>query len=393
MVDDYHINLIEKYLQGDCTLSEKIEVETWFVQYTGGNRTFYNGDPELIRRAMVRSLTDIYQKISLLDLGHAEETVVVQVSNKPKLRWLAIAATFLLLVSVGGYVLLNKDKKPLSVAKVVPTKIDIEPGGDKAILTLADGKQIVLDDAKKGQLATQGNTAITKTKDGQITYRIENLLPANEIVNNTLTTPRGGQFRVTLPDGSEVWLNAASSITYPSAFTGNKREVELTGEAYFEIQKNPERPFTINVNNKQQVEVLGTHFNIEAYTDDNYIKTTLIEGSVKLNTGKRQLILTPGQMAINKMGQNLLVKQADVDEVMAWKNGMLVFNNENIVTMMKRISRWYDIDVSFIGNMKHVNFVGNYSRTKGLATLLNNIELAGKAQFKIEGRRVTVIEK
>jgi ferric-dicitrate binding protein FerR (iron transport regulator) len=208
---------------------------------------------------------------------------------------------------------------------------------------------------------------------------------------NTITTPKGGQYQVRLLDGSSVWLDAASSITFPSTFTGNKRQVQLTGEAYFEVAKNRAKPFLVNVEDKQQIEVLGTHFNVQAYPDDRDIKTTLLEGSVKLLYKNRQAILKPGQTAVNDPDQSLLIKPADIYEVMAWKNNMFVFNNENIKSIMKRISRWYDVDVVFEGNLEKVNFFGNYSRLKSLENLLKDIELTEKVHFKIKGRRITII--
>ncbi|MEN0052033.1 MAG: FecR family protein [Mucilaginibacter sp.] len=398
MVTDYHLNLIKKYLEDQCTPAEKLEVEVWFELYRGGEREFYDNDRELINQAMMKSLANIHQKIASIETtedSHNEgENRIVYLKPTFRLRWIAIAATILLFMTIGGYLLLHeKSAVPKEMAKNQLPQNDT-PRSNKATLTLANGKKIILDDAGKGKLAVQGNMAITKSADGKIVYNsAQASATIGEIGNNTITTPKGGQYQVVLPDGSSVWLDAASSITYPSAFTGNKREVQLTGEAYFEVAKDPKKPFYVNVNDKQQIEVLGTHFNIQGYDDDKDIKTTLLEGSVKLHYDNKQAILKPGQMAINDQDRSLIIKDADIYEVMAWKNNLFVFNNENIKSIMKRLSRWYDIDVIFDGDMEKVNFYGNYSRSKGLSNLLKGIELTEKVQFKIEGRRVTVIRK
>jgi ferric-dicitrate binding protein FerR (iron transport regulator) len=393
MVDDYHINLIKKYLEDKCTPAEKLEVEAWFELYRGGDREFYENDEKLINQAMMRSLVDIHQKIDSSQASEDEDKIV-HLKPKLKFRWIAIAATVLLFIMAGGYFTNHKKAVVQPLAQNHLIKRDTLIGNNKAILTLGNGKRIVLNDAKAGRLAVQGNVTVTKAADGRVIYNATGQTSAmvtGEVAHNTITTPKGGQYHVVLPDGSSVWLDAASSITYPPEFIGNKRQVELMGEAYFEVSKDPTKPFCVNVDNKQQIEVLGTHFNVQAYPDDSDIKTTLLEGSVKLLYRNKHAILKPGQMAVNDPGKSLLIIPADMYEVMAWKNNMFVFNNENIKSIMKRLARWYDVDVAFEGNMEKVNFFGNYSRSKSLANLLKNIELTEKVHFKIEGRRVTII--
>ncbi|HMG10836.1 MAG TPA: FecR domain-containing protein [Mucilaginibacter sp.] len=394
MVDDYHINLIKKYLEDKCTPAEKLEVEAWFELYRGGDREFYDNDEKLIDQAMMRSLVNIHQKIDSLQTT-ADEDKIVHLKPKLKFHWIAIAATVLLFIMAGGYFTIHKKAVVQPLAQNHLLKRDTLIGNNKAILTLGNGKKIVLNDAKVGSLAVQGHVAITKAADGRIIYnatsQASTARATGEIANNSITTPKGGQYHVVLPDGSSVWLDAASSITYPPEFTGNKRQVELMGEAYFEVSKDPTKPFCVNVDNKQQIEVLGTHFNVQAYPDDRDVTTTLLEGSVKLLYRNKHAILKPGQMAVNDPDKSLLIKPADIYEVMAWKNNMFVFNNENIKSIMKRLARWYDVDVVFEGDMEKVNFFGNYSRSKSLANLLKNIELTEKVHFKIKGRRVTII--
>lgn len=392
MVDHYHINLIKKYLKNQCTPAEKLELETWFELYSGGDRAFYDNDSELINQAMMRSLINIQQKI---ESSQTPEVVNKVLRPQHKFRWVAVAATMLLFTVIGIYFYSYKNTAKQQVAQNHVFKNNIQPGCNKAILTLGNGKKIVLDDVKNGQLAVEGNVVITKDVDGYIIYNATNqtskAMATAAIAYNTITTPKGGQYQVRLPDRSSVWLDAASSISFPSTFTGDKRQVQLAGEAYFEVAKDRAKPFLVNVEDKQQIEVLGTHFNVQAYPDDRDIKTTLLEGSVKLLYKNKQAILKPGQTAVNNTDQSLIIKPADIYEVMAWKNNMFVFNNENIKSIMKRLSRWYDVDVVFEGNVEKVNFFGNYSRSKSLVNLLKDIELTEKVHFKIKGRRVTII--
>lgn len=392
MVDHYHINLIKKYLKNQCTPAEKLELETWFELYSGGDRAFYDNDSELINQAMMRSLINIQQKI---DSSQTPEVANKVLRPQHKFRWVAVAATILLFTVIGIYFYSYKNTAKQQVAQNHVFKNNIQPGCNKAILTLGNGKKIVLDDVKNGQLAVEGNVVITKDVDGHIIYNATNqtskAMATAAIAYNTITTPKGGQYQVRLPDRSSVWLDAASSISFPSTFTGDKRQVQLAGEAYFEVAKDRAKPFLVNVEDKQQIEVLGTHFNVQAYPDDRDIKTTLLEGSVKLLYKNKQAILKPGQTAVNNTDQSLIIKPADIYEVMAWKNNMFVFNNENIKSIMKRLSRWYDVDVVFEGNVEKVNFFGNYSRSKSLVNLLKDIELTEKVHFKIKGRRVTII--
>jgi len=307
-----------------------------------------------------------------------------------------IAATILLCLSIG--LIIYRTYAPQSQQKTVinttkPKVQDFLPGKSKAVLTLSNGNEVILDDTQSGKIANQGGVVISKLNDGQIAYSSAHAGQKSTSSSdqlNTLTIPKGGQYQLTLPDGTRVYLNSASSLTYPTKFAGKDRKVTLSGEAYFEVAKNPKMPFIVNVSNKQQIQVLGTHFNVEAYTDERLINTTLLEGSVKILYKNKQAILKPGQVAINSMGTDLDIKPADIDEAMAWKNGLFIFNNENITSVMKKISRWYDVEVVFKGNMENVNFLGNYSRTKSLASLLKNIELMENVNISIEGRRITV---
>lgn len=274
-------------------------------------------------------------------------------------------------------------KNARKIAKIVP-------GGNKAVLTLADGSTIMLDDVKNGVLAKQGSIAIHKVK-GQIIYdssKIQSGGSATQIAYNTIATPKGGQYQVILPDGSKVWLNAASSLKFPTAFIGNERDVELTGEAYFEVAKNKLKPFKVSVN-KMQVEVLGTHFNIMAYTDENSTNTTLLEGSVRIISGNNNKVIIPGEQA--RVNKGIEIAKVNTAEAIEWKNGNFNFSHESIQSIMRKISRWYDVDIVYQGKATKEGFVGTVPRSEEITEVLRPLELTGVVHFKIIGRRLVVM--
>ncbi|CAL1517431.1 FecR family protein [Chitinophaga sp. MM2321] len=277
-------------------------------------------------------------------------------------------------------------------------KNDLIPGGNKAVLTLSNGTRILLDSAENGMLLQQGNTKILKQGTGQLAYKTTGPQgkTGNEILFNTLSTPRGGQYKLTLPDGTQVWLNSASSIRFPSAFSGKARDIQITGEAYFEVThlqaaigNGKNIPFIVTVNG-MKVEVLGTHFNINAYEDEGIIKTTLLQGSVKVIQEDQQQILIAGQQAKLKQDGHLeLVKGPDLEEVMAWKNGFFQFQNDSISNIMRQVARWYDVDINYQGNISQL-FIGKVPRNVNVSTLLSILESTGWVHFKINGREIIV---
>ncbi|MDI3320572.1 FecR family protein [Pinibacter soli] len=307
-------------------------------------------------------------------------------------KWLAVSGVAaMLLISAGIYFLYNKKETP-DVAVQLKSKFgnDVAPGGDKAMLTLADGSAIVLDSANNGLVAKQGNSKIEKPGNGQLVYNTEKSTDIAAIQYNTLTTPRGGQYRIVLPDGTKVWLNAASYLKFPTAFTGDKRNVELKGEAYFEVAQNAEQPFEVAVNN-MQVQVLGTSFNINCYDDESSIKTSLIEGKVKVVSENNASILAPGHEAImNKNTNDIKVAAADVEDAIAWKNNVFSFQNADIPTIMRQIARWYDVEISYEGKVPTEKFVGEVSRNSNVSEVLKILEL-NKVHFKIDGKKITVL--
>ncbi len=313
-------------------------------------------------------------------------------------RWIAFAATVILLLGVGTYIRTRREAKPENTRAAASKKQDVPPGHDGAILTLADGRQIVLDSVQNGSLVTQGTTRITKLNNGQLNYSILTGKPAeigkpSEILYNTLTTPRARKATVILADGTQVWLNAASSIKYPTAFAGKERRVEIAGEAYFEIKKNAEMPFVVRrAGSNESIQVLGTRFNVNAYDDEDAMKTTLLEGSVKVIRGRNSSILSPGQQAILGNGNDgiRVVDDTNIDEVMAWKNGRFQFSNMDLKTIMRQLTRWYDVDVVFEGKVPDIRVGGFIHKDVNLSTVMEFLGENG-VHYKIEGNKITIL--
>jgi transmembrane sensor len=342
---------------------------------------------------------DSSQKILQSIFTHGEE---VQHAAAPRIplwrRWMPYAAAAVLVVFVGIYFYRDSQKETSPVATVQPVQNDVEPGGNKAILTLADGRKIVLDSAANGQLVMQGNVEVVKTKDGELTYResaIGNRQSAMSALN-VLSTPRGGQYMLILPDGSKVWLNAASTIKFPTAFAKNERQVELTGEAYFEVAHNTKQPFYVNMKG-MTVQVLGTHFNINAYEDEEAVKTTLLEGKVKIVNRQSSIVnrqsamLKPGQQAVFTHDSRLTIHDIiDAEDAIAWKNGLFIFNNESITSVMRRLSRWYDIEVEYKGDVSGKSLWGTISHFEKVSEVLKMLEMTNVVDFTIDGKKIIV---
>jgi transmembrane sensor len=328
-------------------------------------------------------------------LSESRRVVPIAPQKGNKYLWLKVAAVLLLSFLVGLFFINNKKPKLQPAIAKIKQKV-ILPGGNKAYLTMADGSRIILNDAKNGDLVTKPGLKVSKTSNGMLVYHF-NKTTDNTSLNakpeyNTITTPRGGQYQVILNDGTKVWLNAASSLKFPQAFTGKQREVELTGEAYFEVAKNKAKPFMVQANGTQ-VQVLGTHFNVNAYGDNDGVTTTLLEGLVRMASGRSTVMLTPGQQGtVGKNGTPILVSNADMEETMAWKNGLFVFHDASILNIMKQVSRWYDVDVEYLDDVQNNEFGGAISKYKSITELLNIMQLTRSIHYKIEGRRVIIMK-
>jgi len=300
----------------------------------------------------------------------------------PLWQW-AAAAAILILFGTGTYFWFNNNKTDQILAnsnKLLQN--DAAPGRDRAILTLSNGEQIILD-STQGNIIQQGNLKVFNLK-GKLDYEGK----VDDVAYHTLSTPKGGQYKIRLADGTDVWLNAASSITYPTAFIGKQRTVTITGEAYFEVAKDKSKPFHVKVNDMEVV-VLGTHFNINSYSDEGSIRTTLLEGSVKVKE-KQSVVLKPGQQAEVEKQQMRVINNADIDQVMAWKNGLFQFKNADIKTVMRQIARWYDLEVSYEGKMPDDRFEGKLPRNAMASQVLSVLE-KNQVHFRIEGKQLIVM--
>ncbi|UYQ91166.1 FecR domain-containing protein [Chitinophaga horti] len=301
-------------------------------------------------------------------------------------RSFQVAAAVALLISAGVYVWTTQ--RPDQSETVASNNTIIAPGREGAILTLADGSQVVLDSVANGVVANQGGAQVM-LQNGQLAYGNT----GNAATVNTITTPKGRQFKLLLPDGSKVWLNAASAITFPTAFTGNERRISLQGEAYFEIAKNPQQPFMVNIAEAVNVEVLGTSFNIHAYQNENSIKTTLLDGAVKLLAYQQSQVLKPGQQAaVTSSKANItLIPNPDIDKAMAWKNGLFNFDDASLEEVMRELERWYDIEVVYATGIPRSRFGGEINKQNTLQDVLQILEKSD-VHFRLEqGRKLVVM--
>lgn len=301
-------------------------------------------------------------------------------------RWW-VAASVLLLFCAGGYLLfLTRESNNPDIVETV-IQPDIKAGKSGAILTLADGRQVVLDSMGNGLVAQQ-NGAKAIMRNGKLVYDAQQS-GTTEIVYNTMSTPKGRQFHVTLPDGTRVWLNASSSVRYPTVFSGKDREVDITGEVYFEIEKDASKPFFVRVNNATAVEVLGTSFNVNAYTNEETVNTTLIDGKVKVLSSSKAEVLLPGKQA-QVQQNNIRIVNADVDRVLAWKNGFFDFEGISVAEILRQLERWYDIEVVYPNSIPNVVLTGQVTRDVSLQGLLRGLDALG-LRTKLEGRKLIIL--
>lgn len=357
--------LIDKYNSGEIASEEKALLESWYLKYKTGE-TLSPEDLQLEH-----------------DLGLDVLNRNLDGSRKINL-WsrVASAAAILLVFGTGLYFY---NTRHISIKDKISSAQDIPPGKNTAVITLANGKTISLSDAKNGVVVKGGDLIYT---DGTGVGSPEKD-DAGLASVMTASTPRGGMYNVTLPDGTKVMLNAESSLTFPAVFVGKTRTVALQGEAYFEVTKNKLRPFIVK-SDGQTIEVLGTHFNVNSYKTSRSIKTTLLEGSVKVSGSDQEVLLNPGQQA-NFYGNQLNVKQVDPEEAVSWKNGYFRFNDEKIQHVMEQIARWYDIEVVYKGTPTAEGFTGTISRTSNISDVLSMLERTKAVYFNIEGRRVMVM--
>jgi transmembrane sensor len=355
------------------------------------------------------------EETSRILLKRIHEKIVVKKLPVRRLRkWrMVVAASLVGLLIITTYYLAYRGNKKEVVQNKVPVsryKNDVLPGVNKAILTLADGSKVILDDTQNGLVTTQGNSKIIKIGN-KLSYE-DSGIAAKNIVYNTIATPRAAQYQVELPDGSLVWLNAASSLRFPTAFTGGERRVEISGEAYFEVARFNGRafgkpsvtegggekkiPFIVDILHStgaggSRIEVLGTHFNVMAYHDEDAIKTTLLEGVVQFVSSNKKSVLQPGQQSqLTQDGIVQIIKNVNVNRVTAWKNGLFDFDNASIEIIMRQISRWYDVEVIFKSHHNKDLFMLELPRSSKLSDVLKILELTGNIKFEIDGKKVIV---
>lgn len=381
--------ILERIQRGTSTEEELLLFDQWYFQYHHQHIREYS-EAELL------AIQEVMRKKLPVPLN--PQTSGNQQMDKPRLiRWaLLAAAASILIASAVAYDFFNfSPPKTELIHPAAKYTNDVAPGGNKAYLTLANGQRISLSDAKNGALAQESGVKITKLASGEITYQITNQDPNsgnNKESYNTIETPKGGQYQINLPDGSRVWLNAASTLKFPSTFARlvNRRIELLGGEAYFEVAKDPKRPFVL-VSKGQELKVLGTHFNVNAYPEESTVKTTLLEGKVQLTSthSATKFILEPGQQAA-LANNDFHIYTVDVEAAIAWKNNKFTFDNESIEEVMRKIERWYNVSVTFEGERPTDRFTGSVSRFDQLSSVLNLLEFTGNVHFKIEGRRVLV---
>lgn len=389
--------LLENYRKGILTETERLLLSRMLVAPENQpelealiDKGF--GDAELRELGDEETRELIYQQINL----HREDRVI-RMGGVGKKWWLGAAAAVVILFGAGIY-LLNKPQKRVVVVQSQEERFknEVAPGGNKAILTLGNGSAIVLDTAKNGTIAQQGGIKVLKLADGQLVYAGKE---GHDIVYNRVSTPRGGEYKLSLPDGTMIWLNSGSSIRYPTSFTGNERKVEVSGEAYFEVARDVARPFKVKIISAMgdggEVQVLGTHFNINSYDDEAGIRTTLLEGSVKVLAGGDGVLLEPGQQAevrVTKGGAGpiRLIRDADAGDAVAWVKGIFKFKQVTIGPLMRAIARWYDVDVEYEGTVNS-HFILTIPRNLPVTDVFKILEQTGEVHFKIEGKKVTVM--
>jgi len=382
--------LLKQYATNNCTRKELLELFEWLEQ-ENDDITIQNAFQAVWQSGTAADIVPVINKEKVY--AHIMQEFPAQKISIWRREWIRMVAAAVLLFAVTGtlYLTIYRTKeKPVLAA--LPSIGDIAPGHNGAVLTLSNGQKIVLDTAGNGELVKDGNVAIIKN-GGDIIYQGK----ADKIVYNTISTDKGRQWQLTLPDGTNVWLNSASSIRYPLSFNDKERRVEITGEAYFEVVHNSKLPFRVQINTPSGdgglIEDIGTAFNVNAYSDEHAVKTTLLEGSVKVSTGNSSsLTLKPGQQAVSNSNQNAntkILNNIDTEEVTAWKDGLFIFNKSNVETIMRQIGRWYNVDIVYEGAVPEKQIHGTASRNTNLSSIIKVLSLSG-IHVKMEANKIIV---
>ncbi|MDH7460017.1 FecR domain-containing protein [Chitinophagaceae bacterium 26-R-25] len=389
--EQYYQELLAKFLDNQCS-REELEVLLDFLAKDEAN-------PLLLSALRKEHNEDALSEDISHDASDRILATLIQKTNAPGIITINRRKTFFLVaavvaaMSIGLFFLAPQFRSGRPPANRINYtqrfKNDVQPGTNKAVLTLGDGSTVNLDDAQNGSLAKQGGTDIIK-KGNRLSYNAAHTA-TQQIVFNTISTPRGGQYQLQLPDGTMVWLNAATTLKFPTSFSGNERRVEITGEAYFEVAQNRNVPFIVSVNDAE-VQVLGTRFNVMAYSDEGSVKTTLLDGGVRFKSHDDSSVLKPGEQSmLLRNGKIKINNGVDIDAVMAWKNGMMNFNDADLTTVMRQLSRWYDVDIVYQNASFNQTFIGELPKSLTLMDVLQALERTGNLRFGIEGKKIIVL--
>ena len=393
-MDPYFNSLIDKYTNGTLTPAETAQLqhllqskehleqlEQLILAELKQASPAEEGD-EVVRFA-------IFEKLEAQMALHEDDAIMpIRISPSRSWRYLAAACSILLITSGTFLVLRNQASRTPALAAQPAQNKKINPGSSKATLTLADGSEIQLDDSNKGDIAVQGGIKVIKLDNGILAYNGKNT--TGQTMYNTIRTPRGGQYEVVLPDGTHAWLNSASSLRFPATFSGARREVTLTGQGYFEVAQNKDYPFIVHAG-VTDIRVLGTSFDIMAYGDEPECNTTLVDGAVVVNHKGADHLLKPGEQArLDLSSLSMSIRKADVEEVIAWKNGKFQFGKSNIKTIMRQIARWYDVEVEYKGDLSGLQLSGILSRKGDVAELLDALEETGDVHFTTDNNKIIV---
>ena len=376
--------LAEKWLNGTITEEEKQAFETWYNEQPDKLEWIGDSSDETVKQ---RILNAIYSRIE--EYANVHEIPAQRISLWKRI---AVAASIILMLGAGSYFLFFNGSSKKDLAEIKQINNDVNPGGYKAKLKLADGKTIVLDSAAAGELAKEGNTTIIN-KGGKLVYETGadsyRYRSQESVAYNTVVTNKGETYSFTLADGSKVWLNSGSSVHFPVAFAGKERRIEITGEVYVKVAHNPAQPFIASVNG-MEVLALGTEFNINSYSDEENISATLVEGTVKVSKGTATTILKPGQQAqLNNNGELSKVKDVNLSEVTSWKDGWFHFESSDLKTILRQFARWYDVEVVYEGPVKDRKFLAIVKRSNTLKTVLEILK-DNDIIYQIEGKKLIV---
>lgn len=381
--------MIRNYLDGRATPEEITFLEAYYNHFGQNSDILDSLEPEELDKLEQQMAAHI-PGIVPIDRGGNEQRN--RLGNFRLYRWLGAAVLLLGVCLTSVYFLLSEHNYIPEPALENP--VDFLPGQNRAILTMSDGEVITLDSLGSGSIATKDGIEITKTETGEIRYEFvnQNISGNQDLRYNQIETPAGGQYQIILADGTKVWLNARSKIRFPVTFTGKERRVEISGECYFEVAKDPQHPFIVDVNGKQEIRVIGTHFNVNAYEEESEIRTTLLEGKVNVSIGlngtvgnsTKTVTLIPGQQLVQQSDNTEpIIRKADLSESVAWKNGLFYFNNTELRTVLKQISRWYNVEINYEGAIRDITFSGKIHRNVNASEVLEILRFAG-VSFRID---------